>query len=175
MANQGKLFRQGLRPVYRSKSNMKWKRVHGSVDVSLNGNGSSSVTWSHKFKEIEGTDEEVFFAYTYPYSYTESLNKTQNMLKRFEKSENIYMHRELLFHSLEGREMELITLTSNKGKTQKREEGFSEDSLLPKKGHRPFKFNNKTCIFLTSRVHPGETPASYVLNGILNFLTGKNS
>jgi murein tripeptide amidase MpaA len=85
------------------------------------------------------------------------------------------MHREVLFHSFEGREMELITLTSNKRKTSKREEGFSEDCLLPKKGLRPYKFNNKPVIFLTSRVHPGETPASHVLNGILNFLTGKNT
>ena len=91
---------------------MKWKRVHGSVDVSLNSNGSSSVTWSHKFANISGADEEIYFAYTYPYSYTESLNKTQNLLKRFEKSDQIYIHREVLFHSLEGREMELITLTS---------------------------------------------------------------
>ena len=34
-------------------------------------------------------------------------------------------------------------------------------------------FSNKPVIFLTSRVHPGETPASFVLTGILNFLTGK--
>jgi hypothetical protein len=35
-------------------------------------------------------------------------------------------------------------------------------------------FQNKPVIFFTSRVHPGETPASYVLNGILDFLTGKS-
>ena len=34
---------------------------------------------------------------------------------------------------------------------------------------------NKPTIFLTSRVHPGETPASYVLNGILNFLLNEKS
>jgi hypothetical protein len=154
---------------------MKWKRVHGSVDVSINTNGSSTVTWSHDFRNITGPEEEIYFAYTYPYSYTESLNKTQNLLKRFEKSDQIYMHREVLFHSMEGREMELVTLSSHKNKTTRREEGFSEESLLPKKGPRPFKFYNKPVIFLTSRVHPGETPASYVLNGILNFLTGKNT
>ena len=40
--------------------------------------------------------------------------------------------------------------------------------------NRPFKFEKPT-IFLTSRVHPGETPASFVLNGILNFLTNEKS
>lgn len=84
------------------------------------------------------------------------------------------MHREVLFHSLEGREMELITLSSFKKITNQREPGFSEEALLPNnKVPRPFLFKNKPVIFLTSRVHPGETPASYVLNGILNFLTGK--
>ena len=39
---------------------------------------------------------------------------------------------------------------------------------------RPFKFNKKT-IFISSRVHPGETPASFVLNGIWNFLTNENN
>ena len=39
---------------------------------------------------------------------------------------------------------------------------------------RPFKFNKPT-VFLSSRVHPGETPASFVLTGILNFLTNEKS
>lgn len=29
---------------------------------------------------------------------------------------------------------------------------------------------DKPTIFLSSRVHPGETPASFVLNGIIKFL-----
>ena len=35
--------------------------------------------------------------------------------------------------------------------------------------NRPFKFEKPT-IFISSRVHPGETPASFVLDGIINFL-----
>lgn len=87
------------------------------------------------------------------------------------------MHREVLFHSFEGREMELVTLSSRKGlsKKEEREVEFDEESLCPNKEVRPYKFENKPVIFLTSRVHPGETPASYVLNGILNFLTGRKN
>lgn len=76
MSNQGRLFKQGLRPVFRSASNMKWKRVLGKIDYKVLQNGLSNVTWSHTFDNIKDKDEEVFFAYTYPYSYTESLNKT---------------------------------------------------------------------------------------------------
>jgi len=89
------------------------------------------------------------------------------------------MHREVLFHSTEGREMELITLSSYHNITKNREELIDGDGLLPfhdpkdTENRRPLAFKNKPCVFLTSRVHPGETPASYVLNGILNFLTGR--
>lgn len=31
---------------------------------------------------------------------------------------------------------------------------------------------NKPVILITARVHPLETPASFVMNGIVNFLTG---
>ena len=39
---------------------------------------------------------------------------------------------------------------------------------------RPFKFEKPT-VFISSRVHPGETPASFVLDGIWKFLTNENS
>ena len=36
---------------------------------------------------------------------------------------------------------------------------------------RPFKFaKSKRIVFFSARVHPGETPSSFVLNGILDFL-----
>lgn len=35
---------------------------------------------------------------------------------------------------------------------------------------RPFRFDNKPIYFVTSRVHPGETPASFVCNGFLDFI-----
>ena len=41
------------------------------------------------------------------------------------------MHREVLFHSFEGREMELITLTSYKGITEERENMIEGEGLLP--------------------------------------------
>lgn len=41
---------------------------------------------------------------------------------------------------------------------------------------RPYRFDpNKRVIFFTSRVHPGETPGSHVLNGALDVITDLKS
>ena len=59
------------------------------------------------------------------------------------------------------------------------------DGILPEKEEKPDpndagvfpdgitsrKFKNKKVIFLTSRVHPGETPGSHALNGFIQLLT----
>ena len=68
--------------------------------------------------------------------------------------------------------MELLTLTSNKGKTATAESTLP--GLFPD-NNRPLAFEGKKTIFLSSRVHPGETPASYVLLGLLNFLCNEKS
>ena len=64
--------------------------------------------------------------------------------------------------------MELLTFTGRNGITSEREETI--DGLFPEKLDRPYKFDKPT-IFISSRVHPGETPASFVLDGIWNILT----
>jgi len=63
----------------------------------------------------------------------------------------VYYKRELLCRSLEGRRIDLITITGQ------------PHPPLP---GRP----KKKVILLSSRVHPGETPASFVLEGVLLFL-----
>jgi cytosolic carboxypeptidase protein 5 len=67
--------------------------------------------------------------------------------------------------------MELITLTGRSNIQTEREDVL--EGLFPE-NNRPFKFEKPT-VFITSRVHPGETPASFVLDGILKFLTDEKS
>jgi len=74
------------------------------------------------------------------------------------------VHREVLGKSLEGRPMDMLTISSRHKMTYEREELI--DGLFPSHPinsdgaegiERPFKFDKQT-VFLTCRVHPGETP-----------------
>ena len=72
--------------------------------------------------------------------------------------------------------MELLTISSQDLITEERETiPVDGDGLFPAARidprSRPFRFRKeKQVIFLTSRVHPGETPGSHVLNGFLEIL-----
>ena len=72
--------------------------------------------------------------------------------------------------------MELLTISSQDMITAERETIPNDgDGLFPAakidSRSRPFRFKKeKPVIFLTSRVHPGETPGSHVLNGFLELL-----
>ena len=62
---------------------------------------------------------------------------------------------------------------------QFREPKFDPEHLFPSlspndKCERSYSFEKKRVYVLTSRVHPGETPASFVFNGFLEFLLKKD-
>ena len=176
MAAQGKLYKMGLRPVYRvSPHSMKWKRACGSLKWDYQ-EGHFCVTFTHTFTNFNSESDVAYFAWTYPYSYEQSIKKTQKLMKKFEDHPDIYMHREVLYYSREHREMEMITFSGRHKITEEREELV--DGLFPlangDRETRPFKFD-KPIIFFSSRVHPGETPASFVLNGIWNFLANEKN
>ncbi|XP_055528616.1 uncharacterized protein LOC129720831 isoform X2 [Wyeomyia smithii] len=88
--------------------------------------------------------------------------------------DDIYYYRELLTHSVERRRIELLTISSFHGIQTVREERLR--NLFPdEKTPRCHTFKNKKIIFISSRVHPGETPASFVLNGFLSMLLDRKS
>ena len=58
------------------------------------------------------------------------------------------------------------------------EDSFEETlpDLFPEETNtRPYTFKNKEIIFVSSRVHPGETCASYVMKGFMDFLLTKDN
>ena len=86
-----------------------------------------------------------------------------------EKPDNVYYRRELLTRSLEGRRIDLLTLTGTDGQQSSTEPSLPAP-LLPEGGPRPHRFKNKRVVLVSARVHPGETPASHVVDGLLDFL-----
>ena len=69
--------------------------------------------------------------------------------------------------------MEMFTISSTEHILQEKEglPIFVSEGMYPEK-RRPQKFSSeKKVVVLTSRVHPGETPGSYVLNGLLEKVT----
>jgi len=174
--NQGKLLKMGLRPVFRVIPRGKyWQRVSGNTTWNKGENGLE-VHFKHTFN-WEPT-EKVYFAFSYPFSYHDIQEKMLKIEKKLENANylDVYFHKELLGRSIEGRKVDLITLTSKKGMTNEHEELI--DNWFPNhkgdQSKRALKFTNKKVIFLTARVHPGETPASFVLNGILGLLLNRN-
>ena len=65
-----------------------------------------------------------------------------------ENPEELYFKREVIGQSIEGRPVDLLTISSP--------EAIEED---------------KPVVFMTSRVHAGETPASFMMQGVLDMLT----
>lgn len=91
-----------------------------------------------------------------------------------EVRDDIYYYRELLINSYEQRRVDLLTITSFHGIEDKREERLK--NLFPDYSKpRCHTFRDKKIIFISSRVHPGETPASFVLNGFVNLLLDRKN
>jgi len=93
-------------------------------------------------------------------------------------SAEIYYHRELLTRSLDGRRVELLTVSSTSCMLEGPDAplpGVADAGLATcesEAGVRARAFSTSKPVFLlTARVHPGETPASHVFNGSTAHLT----
>ncbi|XP_031558115.1 cytosolic carboxypeptidase 1-like [Actinia tenebrosa] len=110
-----------------------------------------TTTFTIRFPYSEDT---CYLAYHYPYSYT----MLQEHLSHLEASvdRDIFFHRATLCHTLAGNPCNVITITAAPR---------SRDDLSLK------AFRDRPYVFLTSRVHPSETNSSWVMKGVLDFLT----
>ena len=264
MNKQSRLYSQGLQPVVRvengSPSQLQWGRHCVNVEYDSE-DGEFSLTFSYELTPKHSANTCVYFAFCYPFSYTECQDmladfdakyarndwivpsvaeaarqqydkrwqrrqkgglqqrqqQEENEDARLEKGKEegvgsstgarddsggggggggvkglegegdgeeieqqqrpvtpppvntMYYHRELLTTSIEGRRMDLLTITSLHGMQTRREERLP--GLFPERGTpRAHSFGNKPVYYLSARVHPGETPASHCFNGFLRFI-----
>lgn len=158
------MYSQGMAPVYRVlPGKPHWERIrdrptftvsfwpitsHSFEYIKINSfQSEDTFTLSFKYRTPENIQSVTYFAFTYPYSYTDlqnNLNVTDNRFLGHEpmSKDDIYYMRECLCNSLEGRRVDLITISSYHNISAEREVRLK--NLFPDENKsRPFRFIGK--------------------------------
>ncbi|GBG27948.1 Cytosolic carboxypeptidase-like protein 5 [Hondaea fermentalgiana] len=181
MNMQKALYANGMKPVFRTDGT-GWSRVPGTLHTEDNGPDDFSMHFSHIF--FHGPQVETFFAFCYPYSFVEWEARRQMLQARFagpsqKPGNDIYFHREILTKSLQDRPVDILTITSSTEGPLAPESDYMQNVqsehgqyLFPERSRMSSckEFPSKPIVFVSARVHPGETPASFCLDGLLDFL-----
>ncbi|KAM6304235.1 cytosolic carboxypeptidase 1 [Podargus strigoides] len=110
-----------------------------------------TVTFQHK-------GDVCYFAYHYPYTYS-TLKMHLQKLESMHNPQQIYFRQDVLCETLAGNSCPLVTITAMP-------ESIYYEHIC--------QFRNRPYVFLSARVHPGETNASWVMKGTMEYLMSNN-
>lgn len=191
--HQHQNYLDGMVPAYCGPSTGdKWQYLPTPLKGIECINNKLEIAFEYTFTS-QDAQYPTYFAFTFPYTYTRYLEFASQLEGAYAEDPDIYFQRELLTYSLEGRRIDLLTITSqdpsiatqNSPEIEPNLEDLFENCETPggpdtdcsdnnKSFRRPFVFRKKKYIFISCRVHPCETPSSFVLEGLLKSLLNKN-
>lgn len=175
------LFKLGMQPVMYScaeaaEHGIGWVRT--GTGVQYHGNlyprhpvvGNTTVVdggvtyYTLSFTLAFARPDDIYLvAHSYPYTYSDHKAHLAAFLHSTRKR-RITRHT-ILCRTLDGNDCDLLTITSDENDSR----GGAESDTPA----MPYLTRRKKVIVLSARVHPGETPASWMMRGILDFLTGE--
>ncbi|XP_068595082.1 cytosolic carboxypeptidase 4 [Brachionichthys hirsutus] len=110
-----------------------------------------TLTFTITFKHSE---DVCYLAYHYPYTYS-ALKAHLNVLQKSVDPAQVFFQQQVLCCSLSGNPCPVVTITACPASR-----GMKDMQQL----------RDRPCVMLTARVHPGESNASWVMKGTLEFL-----
>ena len=158
MMKPDSLYNFGMKPLMYSVTDARryrrgWVRCGQDICYYQNnmrrktGGNYFTLTYAVTFNYDYDT---VYFAHCYPYTYTDLCTYLKKITNDPKKKNRIKSS--VLCQTIAGNDCELLTITN-----------FPSDS-------EPIK--GKKIIVMTSRVHPGESQASYMIKGVIDYLIG---
>ncbi|CAG9333093.1 unnamed protein product [Blepharisma stoltei] len=159
LTKKDSLYNEGMKILIFSENesqtnNVGWFR--GGYDIMYHANGIRkpkgnktfyTLTWKYDFPYSKDT---VYFAYSYPYTYTDLMHDLQILENNAQIQE--IMARRLLCYTISGNRCEYLTITA---------QGTPEQTKK-RKG-----------VVISARAHPGESVGSWMMKGVIDFLTSQ--
>lgn len=99
--------------------------------------------------QFEYDSDAVFFAYSVPYTFSD-LRADLDAIEADTDGRGAHVSRKNLCKTLSGEDCEVLTITDKNNR-----ENFAQ----------------RKAVVITGRVHPGETVGSWMMRGVLHFLT----
>ncbi|XP_066278740.1 uncharacterized protein [Branchiostoma lanceolatum] len=159
----GSLYNMGLKPLMYSEHDAQtkktgWLRVGENIkyyknNVRINLRSDKcyySLTWTCSFPN---DNDSYFFSHCYPYTYSDLQDYLLKMANDPVRSK--YCRQRVLCRTLAGNLVYVLTITN------------------PSKNPEDAKV--KKAVVLSARVHPGETNASWMMKGFLDYLSGNSA
>ncbi|KZC06993.1 Cytosolic carboxypeptidase NnaD [Dufourea novaeangliae] len=160
LCKEESLYNEGLRPLLYSTEDAKkravgWRRCGDNIAYYRNDSSNDeekekhTLTFNVSFPHDRDT---VYLAHCYPYTYTDLQEYLAKLAADPVKTR--FTKLRLLCRTLAGNGVYYLTITAP----------AYDDEVRRKRG-----------IVITARVHPGETPSSWTMKGIIDFLTGDSN
>lgn len=161
------LYNEGMKIlVYSEKmaalKDIGWHRSGTKISYYMNGirkdekksaNGIFRSYYTHTFTyNFEYENDTVYFAYCYPYTFTDLTEDLNKIMADPMKAS--FTSRKTLCQTLAGNPLEILTITSKQ----------NPENMARRKG-----------VVLTARVHPGESVGSWMMKGVVDFLTSTDN
>ncbi|CAH1259091.1 AGBL2 [Branchiostoma lanceolatum] len=159
----GSLYNMGLKPLMYSEQDAQtkktgWLRVGENIkyyknNVRINLRSDKcyySLTWTCSYPN---DNDSYFFSHCYPYTYSDLQDYLLKMANDPVRSK--YCRQRVLCRTLAGNLVYVLTITN------------------PSKNPEDAKV--KKAVVLSARVHPGETNASWMMKGFLDYLSGNSA
>ncbi|XP_023311172.1 cytosolic carboxypeptidase Nna1-like isoform X2 [Anoplophora glabripennis] len=162
-SKESSLYNEGMKPLMYSTKDSQlhsigWRRCGQNITYFSNDNvvpddPDQQMTYTLSFTvKFPHDDDEVYLAQCYPYTYSDLQDYLSEIATHPIKS--TFSSVRLLCKSLAGNNIYYVTITSPaiSGENKK-----------------------KRAVVITARVHPGETPSSWMMKGFLDFLTSDSA
>ncbi|XP_071056316.1 cytosolic carboxypeptidase 2-like isoform X3 [Onthophagus taurus] len=159
LSKDGSLYNEGMKLLMYSEKDAQlhsigWRRCGDNITYFCNesitpDDPNQQQLYTLTFTlEFPHDDDAIYLAHSYPYTYSDLQNYLQELTTHPIKS--TFSNLRLLCKTLAGNNVYYITITSPQVTGDQK----------------------KSAIVITARVHPGETPSSWMMKGFLDFLTG---
>ncbi|XP_033338745.2 uncharacterized protein LOC117227533 [Megalopta genalis] len=162
LSKEESLYNEGLRPLLYSTEDAKkravgWRRCGDNIAYYRNDSSSDEEKEREKhtlsFNVSFPHDRDiVYLAHCYPYTYSDLQEYLAKLVADPVKTR--FTKLRLLCRTLAGNGVYYLTITAPN----------YDEEVRRKRG-----------IVITARVHPGETPSSWMMKGIIDFLTGESN
>ena len=125
---------------------LNWSRVNGNLEY-LDDDKKVGIRFDHVLNDDVNKDDRVIFSYVHPYNLQDIEYSIREAEEKCSEEDSIYFSKTEIARSLEDRPVHQVTIASNNA-----------------------YLSQKPVVFLTCRVHSGETPAQFMLQGFIDKL-----